>query len=445
MKRKNLFNLLIVLGIALALTCGVVIASRVQAQEAGPLAPQSAVDTSFTYQGRLIQSGGPVSDTCDFRFNLYDDASPFPSLVVGPVEQTNVPVSDGYFSTSIDFGADAFTGEGRQLEILTRCPAGSGSYTTLSPMVWVNPAPYAHSLRPGAVISGDVSTGLLVRTVAGGTAQALLAHASSSTGQTSGVWGATKSEEGGVGVVGRAEASSGKAYGIFGISFSPGGTGVYGTAPTTGTVGVATGSSGVTYGVYGKANSNGWALYADGRAYVDDDLYVNGDLDSDGDFHALSNAEVDGDVTVHGDLTWEAKTSYLSIPAAALQPNDESITWDISTQGDHFFSTSNTYYVAPVFLPHGATVTEIKTWWEDQSGNDASLELRRADPFSTSAYTTMVTLETLGTGQFVSSETTITDPVIDNSQYSYILYVELPDSDIDYYQTVIEYTITEPY
>ena len=45
----------------------------------------------------------------------------------------------------------------------------------------------------------------------------------------------------------------------------------------------------------------------------------------------------------------------------------------------------------------------------------------------------------------VSSETTINQPVIDNSQYSYILYVELPDSAIDYYQTVIKYTTTAPH
>ena len=29
-----------------------------------------ALGTEFTYQGRLTLNGGPVTDTCDFRFSL---------------------------------------------------------------------------------------------------------------------------------------------------------------------------------------------------------------------------------------------------------------------------------------------------------------------------------------------------------------------------------------
>jgi hypothetical protein len=311
------------------------------------------------------------------------------------------------------------------LGIAVRCPAGSGSYTDLSGLVMLHAAPYAHSLRPGAVISGDVSTGLLVRTVAGGTAQALLAHASSSTGQTSGVWGATESEEGGVGVVGRAEASSGKAYGIFGLSFSPGGTGVYGTAPSTGTVGIATDSGGYGvygysasgHGVHGKANApDGYGIYSEGNAYVE------------------------------GELFWDAKTSYVSVSAAAFSPLDDNYMYTNSGNTLDPTDMSSQYYYAPVQLPHGATVTKIEFYWSDLSGDyNGHCYLYRND--MQAGEDTLGTVDTSGSSGVGSSETsTITNSTIDNSQYAYYLGWDLDGGgDVEGYGVVIEYTITEPY
>jgi hypothetical protein len=36
--------------------------------------PQAALGTAFTYQGHLNDTGGPVNDTCDLTFGLYDEA-----------------------------------------------------------------------------------------------------------------------------------------------------------------------------------------------------------------------------------------------------------------------------------------------------------------------------------------------------------------------------------
>jgi hypothetical protein len=55
-----------------------------------------------------------------------------------------------------EFGP-AFTGDERFLAIAVRCPAGSGSYTPLTPRQRLNAAPYALSLKPEAEISADVS------------------------------------------------------------------------------------------------------------------------------------------------------------------------------------------------------------------------------------------------------------------------------------------------
>ncbi len=254
MKHKNLFNPFVALFLVLVLGGGVLLAGQARAQAPSePItleaSPDAALGSAFTYQGRLLDGGTPVDGACDFEFSLWDD--PSAGSQIGTTQsKSGVTVSDGYFGVSLDFGVTAFDGEARYLDITVDC---DGSSTPLSPRVTLSGAPYAHSLRPGAVISGAESTGLKVETSAGGTATALLAYASSQTGQTSGVWGSTNSVEGGVGVVGRAEATSGTAYGLYGISFSAGGTGVYGTAPTTGTVGIATGSGGV--GVYGKSSA----------------------------------------------------------------------------------------------------------------------------------------------------------------------------------------------
>ena len=52
-------------------------------------------------------------------------------------------VAAGLFTTDIDFGVDAFSGDARWLEIDARCPAGSGPYETLSPRQELTPTPNA--------------------------------------------------------------------------------------------------------------------------------------------------------------------------------------------------------------------------------------------------------------------------------------------------------------
>lgn len=44
---------------------------------------------------------------------------------------------------SLEFGASAFTGDKRWLEIAVRSPAGSGSFTTLTPRQPLTASPYA--------------------------------------------------------------------------------------------------------------------------------------------------------------------------------------------------------------------------------------------------------------------------------------------------------------
>jgi hypothetical protein len=98
--------------------------------------------SAFTYQGQLKCAGMPVNEPADLRFKLFDD--PGIGVQIGAtVELPSVPVTNGLFTVSLDFGAAAFTGAARWLEIEVRVPAESGSYETLNPRQALTPAPYA--------------------------------------------------------------------------------------------------------------------------------------------------------------------------------------------------------------------------------------------------------------------------------------------------------------
>ncbi|MCO6510630.1 MAG: tail fiber domain-containing protein, partial [Aridibacter famidurans] len=96
--------------------------------------------TEFTYQGSISDSGAPANGNHDFEFLLFD--SPAGGTQVGQsVSSMSVPVSDGLFSVSLDFG-DQFPGAERYLEIRVR-PSGTGGMTILAPRQKLGAVPYA--------------------------------------------------------------------------------------------------------------------------------------------------------------------------------------------------------------------------------------------------------------------------------------------------------------
>ena len=123
-------------------------------QSASPNAIAVAVDTSFTYQGSLLDKGTPVNNTCDFVFSLYDDAT-FGKLV-GTNTRNGVSVEDGIFTVSLDYGTGAFEGDARWLQIEVDC--GHTGSETLSPRQPLTATPYALGLRPGATVAGATSS-----------------------------------------------------------------------------------------------------------------------------------------------------------------------------------------------------------------------------------------------------------------------------------------------
>jgi hypothetical protein len=117
--------------------------------------PGTDVSSTFTYQGSLADGNSPANGAYDFRFWLHDAASGG-NQIGSSVTSQNVMVTDGLFTTNIDFGPNAFNGQARWLEIGVRPGNSTGNFTHLSPRQALSAAPYALSLQPGAVISGTL-------------------------------------------------------------------------------------------------------------------------------------------------------------------------------------------------------------------------------------------------------------------------------------------------
>lgn len=107
----------------------------------GPLAAQG-VGSAFTHQGRLADAGTPANGAYDFRCILYD--APAGGAQVGSIlTLEDVAIVDGLFTIALDFGAGAFRGSARWLEVAVRPGASSGPYTIVGGRQELRPAPNA--------------------------------------------------------------------------------------------------------------------------------------------------------------------------------------------------------------------------------------------------------------------------------------------------------------
>ena len=103
-----------------------------------------AQGATFTYQGRLTQSGNPASATYDMQFKLFDTSDVGTGTQQGAtVTNPTVVVTNGTFTVPLDFGAAVFDGSARYLEIGVRPAGGADPYTILSPRQPLTSTPYS--------------------------------------------------------------------------------------------------------------------------------------------------------------------------------------------------------------------------------------------------------------------------------------------------------------
>src|SRR5205085_6273262 len=90
------------------------------------IASATPLGRSFTYQGELRQSGTPVNGTVNLRFSLWDapgtGTPPTGGTQIGANQTaTHVLIDNGVFNAVVntggEFGAAAFSGEARWLQV----------------------------------------------------------------------------------------------------------------------------------------------------------------------------------------------------------------------------------------------------------------------------------------------------------------------------------------
>ncbi len=126
--------------------------------------PAFAQSAAFSYRGHLTAAGSPVNGPHDMQFKLFDTANAGTGTRQGDTKTLSaVPVANGVFTVTLDFGAAVFDGSPRFLEISVR-PGGSTSpYSTLDPRQQVASIPYA-------IRSLNAATAATALTVASGSA-----------------------------------------------------------------------------------------------------------------------------------------------------------------------------------------------------------------------------------------------------------------------------------
>src|SRR5262249_4161780 len=95
---------------------------------------------------------------CDLRFMLYNAVTNGAGQG-GPLTNAATGVSNGLFTVTLDFGASAFSGADRWLEIAVRTNSG-GAFSLLSPRQQVLPTPYAilaGNLAGGAITASQLA------------------------------------------------------------------------------------------------------------------------------------------------------------------------------------------------------------------------------------------------------------------------------------------------
>ena len=103
--------------------------------------------TEFTYQGQLRDGGTNANGTYTMVFKLYDSLSG--GNQIGSTLTTSPTLANGLFTVNLDFGAGAFNGAARWLDITV----SNGVAQTLSPRVQVLPAPYAQFAAVAATVT----------------------------------------------------------------------------------------------------------------------------------------------------------------------------------------------------------------------------------------------------------------------------------------------------
>ena len=123
-----------------------------------------AQGTAISYQGRLNEAGVPANTNYDFRFTIYTAVTAGTNVSYA-LTNFAVPVSNGLFTTTLDFGSGVFNGtingSNYWLDIGVRA-IGATNFTVLTPRQPILPVPYAIFATGASNLLGTLQSTQLV-------------------------------------------------------------------------------------------------------------------------------------------------------------------------------------------------------------------------------------------------------------------------------------------
>ncbi|MBN1316988.1 MAG: hypothetical protein JXA42_16020 [Anaerolineales bacterium] len=263
MKGKRFYLNERILVLLFALTLGSGLAKEPDDRELTPgEVTGDLVESKFTYQGVLSESGVPVSGARDMNFRLFSNSA-CTTAVSGNILMPGVEIDEGIFTVELPVSATYLNGQGLWLEII--CEGASIACQEILP------TPYALSLRPGARIVGEQTNW-----------DAIHAENTATTGQSYGVYGRSYSTIG-RGVNGYVSANEGESYGIYGRSDSSSGAGVYARGIDAGADLVLAGNANTNLGDDGRIVSDPDYSSSDMHLITNDGVRIDLDNDADGE------------------------------------------------------------------------------------------------------------------------------------------------------------------
>ena len=166
---------------------------------------------------------------------------------------------------------------------------------------------------------------------------------------------------------------------------------------------------------------------------------VESSLSSDIELEQKAKSSQKNEPIENDPLPEGTKTGHLSIPAAAFTPRDN----DMYVKNIGHELTGDGFFVAPVYLPQGVTVTNLSYYWRNEMSASARSHLSRNYMDGTADELANVWIDGGVYGNGFTWTENIDFAEIDNSKYSYFIELGIglcEDERMYVYGFIIEYT-----
>ncbi|MBN1641168.1 MAG: hypothetical protein JXA09_08025, partial [Anaerolineae bacterium] len=142
-----------------------------------------------------------------------------------------------------------------------------------------------------------------------------------------------------------------------------------------------------------------------------------------------------------------ARTHYFVVGGEGFVPGSNVDYANTYGMGGAYIVSGSGALVAPVHLPHGAVVTAFTVYYYDNSASDMTVYLYRLD-LGKGGYASMASVATSGASTYYrnGTDTSIGNPTVDNTAYSYHVYANCSSWNGNYLRimgAVVRYTISQ--